>query len=185
MDSAILTPSGEELLEKGKSTVSNAVQTAVSDVSNSLQGQVGIKTEPIAVSNQNQSQASPSSGQPSEASQAALETQRTREMVEDFYSPSDNTPKVSAENFEEAQRQEKLAQVRQEISAHKRQHDEVYYNEIAATGTPAHREERPAEKVERQQLEELRVNEQKKQVEVPNAVKFGKTHVEAHPGTVG
>ncbi len=173
MDTPIM-PTAGELLEKGKQTASDAVRTTASDISTSISDQVGITNETNSSSqNQNTNQ-----GEPQQ--QTLGENQRTKEMVQDFYSPSeDYSGGVQTQTQTDEQ---KLIDIRKKI--HQERHNEVYYQQLISY-EQTKPEERPAEKIERQQMEELQLKEEKKQTELPNALQRIQTHTERSPGMSG
>lgn len=167
-------PRAEELLEKGKQTTSDAVKTTVSDVATSVSDQVGITNETNSSSQgQNTNQ-----GEPQQ--QNSGETQRTKEMIKDFYSPSEDYVQTGATQAQTDE--QRLTSVRQKL--HQEQHNEVYYNQLISY-EQSRSEERPAEKIERQQMEELQLKEEKKQTGLPVAVQIAQTHTETSPGIRG
>jgi hypothetical protein len=174
MDTPIM-PTGEQLLETGKTIATNAVKTTVSDVATSVSDQVGITNE-TNTSNQNQNT---NQGEPQK--QGLEETQRTKELIQDFYSPSNDLVQTGVTQAQTDE--QRLAAVRQKL--HQELHNEVYFNQLLNTGTLKPNEERPAEKAERQQMEELQVKEEKRQNDLPLAVKMAQTHTEASPGIQG
>lgn len=172
-------PTGEQILEQGKSTVANAVKSTVSDISGSVSSQVGLKSEPIV---QNQSQTA-LQDQVNQGESAQIQTQRTKEMVEDFYSPSDTT--ISANQQANAQAEEQqLAAVRQKL--YQELHNEVYYNPLFAYEHNLNKTESKAEELERQKQQEMQALEQKEADKPPPlAVTRAQTHTEANPGVAG
>lgn len=173
MDMPVM-PRAEELLEKGKTTASNSVKTTVSDVASSISDQVGLTNETNSSAQpQNTPQAEPQN-------QTLEENQRTKEMIHEFYSPSQDNPQI---NPALAQTDEqKLADVRQKL--HQELHNDVYYQPLISYEQSV-AEERPAEKAERVHMEELQQKEEKRQVDLPIAVKMAQTHTERNPGIAG
>lgn len=146
-----------ELLEKGQKSAS----LAASDVAKSVQDQIQ---------------------QPQEASPTINEdNERTKEMVQDFYAPSDDTQnRVGDPN---ALDQQKLAKVRQKL--YQELHNDVYYKPLFAYESKQ-QVERPAEvaeQEEQQKMQELEVKQVKKSQDL--AVLRKQTAVEANRGTVG
>ncbi len=173
-----------ELLEKGQSAASDAAKTAVSDVVGSASGQIGIKNEANATQVQNQIQ---QQGQPQEQistpSQSQTNNEFTNEMVKEFYAPSSGTPQYSLAEQNQPIEEQKLAQIRQKL--HQEQHNEVYFNAVLNADAPKkQQEERPAERVERQEMEDLQ-DQRKKQEDLPTAVTRAQTHTEVSPGIAG
>lgn len=174
-----------ELLEKGKTTVASSVKNTASDLGNSVTSQLGMKNR---LSTQNSTSTSTPSDQIGGAvgeatGQETTDTSNefTKEMVKDFYAPS--APVQPLGQSEDVLTQQKIAQVRQRILQER--HNDVYFNAINNADAPKAREERPAEKMEREKMEDLQLNEQNKPNELPTAVLTGMTHVETAPGTVG
>jgi hypothetical protein len=177
-----------ELIEKGQNAAANTVQTAAkntaSDVVSTVKGQITGKNEVTAGKPQvqSQTQVSPQGPTPEPAQQVPLENgDFAKEMVSDFYSPSPQTSQAALESQEQQQTDEKLVRVRQELF--QQQHNEVYYNEIANAGAPKEPEERPADKVERQKMEDLQQKEDKKAPLV--AVRMAQTTTEINRGVGG
>lgn len=167
-------PTAEQMLEQGKASSANAVKTTVSDISSTISDQVGI-------SNETNSQTQPKTTQQSEPSNnMQQENQRTNEVVSDFYSPSnDQAAALSQQGPTDDQR---LADVRQKLR--QELHNEVYYQNLISYEQKKP-EERPADKMERQQMEELQLKQEKQQQDLPIAVKMAQTHTETSPGIAG
>ena len=168
-------PSAEQLLEQGKSASHNAVKTTVSDISTTVSDQVGMANETNSSNNQGQVPR-----QEPAANEVLVENQRTRELIKDFYSPSEDN--VAGASQVPQTDDQKLAAVRQKL--HQELHNEVYYQNLISY-EQSKPEERPAEKVERQEMEELQIKQQKQQAELPIAVKMAQTHTETSPGIAG
>ena len=146
-----------EMLEKGQQTVQNTVKSAVSDVAGSVAGQVGVKPEASpdaqgkAQQAQNQNPAQTSTSAEPSVPQAAS-TPETKELVKEYYAPSSDLPADPAgvKQQEQAETQQKLAKLRQEL------HQSTYYDPLIAyeTKKPGQGEEAVAEKVEREEKED-------------------------------
>ncbi len=148
-----------EVLEKGQSTVQKTGK-AVSDVAvNAVKAVTGQVTGSDASGQQMEANASPQD----QASQADAQAQ-VKDMVKDLYAPSapqSGEPVMSKEQIEEADRV-KLEQVKQQL------HNEVYYGPLIKRAEGASKEEeRPAERVERQEMQEIDA-EQKKEKKKPD-----------------
>lgn len=169
-------PTAEQVLEQGKSASVNAVKTTVSDISTTVSDQVGISNETNSTTqNQNQQRQEP-------INTALEENQRTRELISDFYSPSEDYAVKNSQTVPQTDDQ-KLAEVRQKL--HQELHNEVYYQNLISY-EQSKPEERPAEKMERQEMEELQIKQQKQQTqELPVAVRMAQTHTETNPGIAG
>lgn len=168
-----------ELIEKGQNVTTNAVKSTVSDISDSVSGQIGVKNE-VNVKAQTQSQSQPQDQIQQQGESSQVQTERTKEMVRDFYSPSDDLS-YNAQTATATEEQQ-LASVRQKL--HQEQHNEVYFNAILNADAPKQQEERPAEKMEREKIEDLQIEQKKKQNELPIAVQRAQTH-EMTPGIAG
>ncbi len=171
-----------ELIEKSQVQTTNTVKSAVSDAANSVSGQLGVKNSVNSSSlPQNQTP------QVSEQTQTPLRdgqgNEFTKEMVKDFYAPSVSTPQYALGEEEKVQTEQKLQAVRQKLFQER--HNEVYFNAVLNADAPKQQEERPAERVERQQMEDLQLEQNKKQNELPIAVVRGQTHMETTPGVAG
>ena len=137
-----------EVLEKGQQA-GQKTAAAISDAAKMAAGQVtgGDSKNDTAQS------------QDAQASQA----EEVKGVVKDFYAPSQNSgqPPLSKEQIEEADRA-KIAQVKQQL------HNEVYYDPLVKRSEETQaQEERPAERVEREEMEDLQL-EQKKAKEKPD-----------------
>ena len=174
-----------ELMEKGQQAASNAVQNTASDVANSVVGQLGFKNESDSNKTQNTGQTQtqvpvvpPSEGtaQPNEDLE---DNEFTKEMVEDFYAPSTNPAQnMSSEEQEELDTQQKLIALRKQL------HDEVYYDPLI--NPKKQEQERPADRIERQEKEEMQDLEQKEADKPPPiAVQRAQTTTEMNRGVSG
>ena len=173
-----------ELIEKSQTQAVNTVKSAVSDTTNSVSGQLGIKNNVNSSAlPQNQNQTPQVSEQAQTSSQDRQGNEFTKEMVKDFYAPSVSTSQFALEDEEKVQTEQKLQAVRQKLFQER--HNEVYFNAVLNADAPKQQEERPAEKVERQQMEDLQLEQDKKQNELPIAVVRGQTHTEITPGVAG
>jgi hypothetical protein len=136
------------LLETGKNTVSDTAKTTVSDVSDSVQSQLGIQTEPSAFSPNSQP--------------AAADTERTKEMVNEYYGVSDTGYRQQLQADIDVQ--EQLRKDREELKRLMDRHNTSYYEPLV--NPPKEKpQERAAERVERQVQEdrwELQKKEEKK-----------------------
>lgn len=167
-----------ELIEKGQNSTTNAVKTTISDAASSASTQIGLKNETNA---QAQTQAQDQVRQQGESTQ--VQTERTREMVRDFYSPSDDLTQnnVQAQAVTDEQQ---LASVRQKL--HQELHDKTYYEPLFAYEHNLNKTESKVEKLEREKQQEMQELEQKEAEKPPSlAVQRLQTHVEAHPGIAG
>jgi hypothetical protein len=171
-----------ELIEKGQNAAANTVQNTAkntaSDVVNTVKGQITGKNEGTAGKPQvqSQTQASPLPNVLPESGNASSENgEFAREMVSDFYSPSRQTSQAALEGREQQQTDEKLIKVRQEL---KNLHMETYYNPLFEYENKKP-EERPAEKVERQKMEDLQDLQQKEEKKaLPIALQHAQTAIE-------
>lgn len=170
-----------ELIEKGQTAVSNAAKSTVSDISDSVSGQIGFKNEPAAnAQTQFQGQPQGQSGQQGETVQ--MQTERTREMIRDFYSPSNNFSQNSRQ--ETLTEEQQLAQVRQKL--YQEQHNETYYNPLFAYEHNLNKTESKAEKLEKEDKAKMMDLQQKEADKPPPlAVQRAKTHIEVNPGIAG
>jgi len=171
-----------QILEQGQqaaaNTVQNTAKNTVSDVSSSVKTQITGNNEGIAGKSQALSQGS--AVEPS--AQLLQNGDFAKEMVSDFYSPSSQNTQAVLEGQEQAQTNEKLSKVRQEL---KNLHMEVYYNPLTAYENKKP-EERPAESVERQKMEDLKELQLKEQQKAPPiAVKMAQTTTEVNRGVAG
>ena len=173
-----------ELIEQGQAATTNTMKTALSDTANSVSGQIGFNNETNTSQPQaNQTQAGQVSEQTQGLSSDSSGNEFTKDMVKDFYAPSAPIPQDASAQVEAAQTQQRLAQVRQRIF--QEQHNEVYFNAVLNADAPKQREESVAERVERQEMEDLKTEEQKKKDELPVAVLREQMHTEGTPGASG
>ena len=138
------------LLETGKSTVSDTAKTTVSDVSASVQSQLGIQSEPSTAS---------SNDQP-----AIADTERTKEMVNEFYGVSDYQHGQPLQADVDVQ--EQLRKDREELRRLMDRHATSYYEPLI--NPPKEKpQERAAERVERQVQEDMWELQQKEEKKPP------------------
>lgn len=166
-----------ELIEKGQTAASNAAKSTVSDISDSVSGQVGLKNEPTAkAQTQVQGQPQDQAGQQGETAQA--QTERTREMVREFYSPSNDLSQNSRQKAVTEEQQ--LAKVRQKL--YQEQHNETYYNPLFAYEHNLNKTESKVEELEREDKEKMMDLQQKEADKPPPlVVQRAQRHVEALP----
>lgn len=182
MDSTNLPPQVGELIEKGQQTVLNTTKTAVSDVSNTISDQVGLKNEANS-SQATQNQSAPATEASGKASQEDLEL--TKEIVSDYYSPSQVQFNAQQAELEEQQRQAQLSQVRQKLALEL--HNEVYFNELRNAGAAkpqaqALEAEQMEETAKKDQMEHLQTSQKKQE----DLAKFrAERRVEITGGIVG
>ncbi len=172
-----------ELMEKGQQTVSDTTKKAVSDVADSVAGQLGIKNGTNSNNSQNP-QPQVSSPKPGDISQNVSESmaadETAEEMVRDLYAPSESFP--SAPSSEEQERMETAQKL---VALRKQLHDEIYYNPLVSPQKPEE-EERPAERVERQEKEEMQdLQEKDASKPPPLAVQRAQTTIEINRGVAG
>ena len=174
-----------ELVEKGQQSASNTAQAVVSDVGDSIVTQLGFKNESGSNNTQNtqqtQNQApvvSPGETAPN-PNEALGDNELTKEMVEDFYSPSVGLAQnISSEEQERLDTQQRLVALRKEL------HNEVYYDPLV--NPKKQEEERSAQRVERQEKEEMQDLEQKNADKPPPiAVQRAQTSTEINRGVSG
>ncbi|MBI2026005.1 MAG: hypothetical protein HYT06_01340 [Candidatus Levybacteria bacterium] len=171
-----------ELLEKGQTTVTNAV----GDSANIVKAQVlGDEKKPKTLVNPANSQ-QPSELIPPEQLQAQ---EHTREAVKDFYAPSEDLPLPPQPGESDEQ---KLTKIRQELqgqkSKHQALHEEVYYNPLFAyeQKSTQQEQERPAEAVLRQKQQDLQQDlEKQAKKDQDIAVQRAQKHVEIKGAIAG
>jgi hypothetical protein len=182
-----------EMLEKGQQTVPKTVKSAVSDVAGSVAGQLGVKPEasPDAqgkAQTQAQNQAQAQSQPPAENTiPQAASSPETKELVKEFYAPSDDSAPASPADKQKAQAeaQQKLAKLRQEL------HQSTYYEPLIAyeKKKPGQEEEGAAERVEKQEKEEeqkkMELEEKKAKESKDIATSRAQRAVEANRGVAG
>lgn len=181
-----------EILEKGQSVA----DTTISDVSSTVKGQVIGDKKPVSQATQAQSQA-PSQqalSQQNTVGESAQVTQadhdRTKEVVNDFYSLSDDIHSQSqAQLTSAANDEQQLAQTRAELKQQQQlaqdQHKEVYYDPLFAY---EHKKPEPskaevAEEERKVKMEELASTQAKKDKDL--AVQRAQTTIEINRGVSG
>lgn len=161
----------EEVLETGGSAVKQtgkAVAGAVSDTSKAAASQIAGQNLP-----------------------AGRQGKDTQDIVKSLYSQSDqNTDhpsnKSANQNLQHPEdntpqgleKKRKLEELRQQL------HKEVYYDPLVNPKKPQE-EERPAEKVEQEKMQDLQEDEQKKKDKPPPLVQKTQQRVEKFPGSSG
>jgi hypothetical protein len=170
-----------ELIEKGQKTTSNTV----SDIADTFAEQVGVPPKTGSSQNNqlgNQQKASQDQTAVSQSSlQGAEVSEATKEIVEDFYAPSD-TSSNSSQNSSEPQTQAKLAKVRQELL---QQHKTEYYDPLFAYENKK-QEPTKAEAMEQEEnrkMQELQINQQKKNEDI--SITRAQIAIEANRGVAG
>jgi len=124
------------------------------------------------------------------ASQITGRSKDTQDIVESLYAQSEkekdksqgvevqgsnNQPENTPEGLE---KKKKLQELRQQL------HNEVYYDPLVNPPKPKE-EERPAEKVEKEKMQNLKEDEQKKEEKPPPLVQRTQQRVEKFPGASG
>jgi hypothetical protein len=190
-----------EMLEKGQQTVQKTAKSAVSDVANSVAGQIGIggKTEssPDAQGQAQTQQGQSGGAQKQPQSEApvvqAASTEDTKQFVKEFYAPSTDlpenlTPEVTAQMQQKAQAEaaQKLANLRHEL------HKGQYYDPLIEHETKSEKEEdeeSAAKRVEKQEKEEeqkkMELEEKKAKDDQDIAKTRAQTKTEANRGVAG
>lgn len=171
-----------ELIEKGQNAATNAAKSTVSDISDSVSGQIGLKNEPTTANAQTQVQGQPQDQAGQQGETAQVQTERTREMVRDFYSPSNDLAQNNPQKTVTEEQQ--LAQVRQKL--YQEQHNETYYNPLFAYEHNLNKTESKVEELEREDKEKMMELQQKEADKPPPlAVQRAQTHIEVNPGIAG
>ena len=160
-----------ELLEKGQNTTT----TTISDVTNALKGQV-LGSKKVSRFSQN---SVPQVKQPISSESAQSSNDHTKEVVSDFYAPSESIPQ-SSESFQS--NQANLAKIRQELQS---LHTQVYYKPLFAYEEKKP-EKRVAEKIEQEDWQKMQELEQKQKEKVPPlSVQRAQTSTEINRGVSG
>jgi len=189
-----------EMLEKGQQTVQKTAKSVVSDVSDSVAGQIGIggKSESSPDNQGNAAGQAQTAGVQNQASTEApmpqaASTEDTKQLVKEFYAPSSDlpenlTPELSQQMQQKAQMeaQQKLANLRHEL------HRGEYYDPLIAHETKTEEQEEDesaAKRVEKQEQEEEQKKQQldeKKAKEDDDIAKTrAQTKTEANRGAMG
>lgn len=160
-------------------------------------GQVGqqVKSVPKAVGQTVASQTGVAPGTPVSGQQAG---DINKEVVKSLYAKSDpkagqnvppQPPQASAPSDSQASPQSpeeaaKLAEARQKLQAHQKQHKETYYDPLV--NPPKREEERPAEKVEKEEeqeeAKEMELEQKKQKGDQDIAATRARERVERPPG---
>lgn len=167
----LLEDVGEQVAEMGKSAVKQVVKTPL-DLAKAGAKQVK--------GNSDQAQGTPQN----EQQQKAKEKAKTEEFVKDLYRPSEKVPAEGearpwrqTKNEPEQTEEQKLSRLRQEL------HAKYYQNLI---NPPKQKEEKPAEKVEREKNEERwELQEKEKKKPQPLAAQRAAQRTEKFPGASG
>lgn len=142
-----------ELFEKGQ----NTTQTTVSDVTNAVKSQIlgDEKKSPVKDVSWN---LPPQPVNP----ETVVSDDGTKEFVKDFYAPTDTLAQAPQSASDKAD-QDQLAKTRSELQLFQSQHKDVYYDPLFAyENKKPQEEERPAEKADRQKMEDLKTDSEKK-----------------------
>ena len=186
------------MLEKGQQTVQNTAKNVVSDVANSVAGQIGIggKTESSpdaqgqaqASAVQNQNQPSVEAPKPQAAS-----SEDTKQFVKEFYAPSVDLPEnltpeqtAQMQQKDQAEAAQKLANLRHEL------HKGQYYDPLIEHENKSEEEEdeeSAVKRVEKQEKEEeqkkMELEEKKAKDDEDIAKTRAQTKTEANRGVAG
>lgn len=154
-----------EVLEKGQNIVQKTPKTAATAATNTVKTAVN---QVIGNSDNGKQQAE-------EADSKA----KTKAMIKDIYAPSDPNALAKPAEQIEAEDKAKLESLRQKL------HKEVYYDPLIERTKKTEEEERPAEKVEREKMEDLQQTQKKKEKQRPIAVQKAQNVVEANRGVSG
>lgn len=172
-----------ELIEKGQKTTSNTV----SDIADTFAEQIGVTPKSASAQNQTSNQPQTSQDQTSSSGnqQGAEVSEATKEIVEDFYAPSDNSQNTSSNpssDSSEPQVQAQLAKVRQELL---QQHKSEYYDPLFAyeNKKPEPTKAQVMEQEEKMKMQELQISQQKKNEDI--ATTRAQIAVEANRGVAG
>jgi hypothetical protein len=175
-----------ELLEQGQQVVQNTVKSAVSDVTSTIAGQIGVQNKTNNTHQpQDQSQQHQSPQSAESASVEAASTPETIDLVKEFYAPSGDVQAPLNPAKEQAETQAKLAQLRQEL------HSGEYYQPLIAyeIKKPGQGEEAVAEKIEREEKEEdqekMVLEEKKAKEDQDIATSRAQRAVESNRGAAG
>jgi hypothetical protein len=165
-----------EVLEKGQSVVQKTGKAVADSASGAVKVAVG-----QAAGDSNQPGTNEANTAVSDQQQIASDKAQNDEFVKELYAPSAPQNAQSPSPIEQQSRTEeqiKLANVRQKL------HDEVYYQPLIQ-GSKS-REERPAEKVEREKKQEMQDLQKKEAVKpAPIAVQRAQQTAEKFRGVSG
>lgn len=173
-----------ELIEQGQNSTVNTAKAGVTDVTKTVQDQVGLKNETSSTSstnNQSQTQKVQEQQQPTNAN----DNDRTTEVVRDFYSPSDDSVQTATpQQQEQMETEQRLAEVRQRLF--QEQHNDVYYQPLISYEHKQQRVESKQEQLEsqkRQEMQELEIKQAN--TPPPLAVTRAQTSTEMNRGVAG
>jgi len=159
----------------GVLNLEDALETGVSTAKR------GAKTVANAVSDTGKAAASQITGQRNRDTQDIVESLYGKSGGKIGQSSNESTNQNSQQPEDTAQgieKKKKLQELRAQL------HNEVYYDPLVNPPKPKE-EERPAEKVERDKMQDLKENEQKKKDKPPPLVQKTQQRVEKYPGTIG
>lgn len=141
-----------ELIEKGQNAASDSAKQAVSDIAQSVKAQIT-------------------------GSEKVAQSEATREVIKDFYAPSDPNTKTTDPNEEELQRKAKMDKLRQELHS-------AYYQNLLEVLRP--KEPPKAEKLEQEKRQEM-AELQEKQAQKPklDATVIAQQQTERFRGAMG
>lgn len=169
-------------------------QVAAADINNQPSGtgdgftdvikdQTGIANE-RGQSKQTQTPSDNSQGQ-GDVSKQNDSTERTKEVVSEFYAKSD-TNNIQSKTQEQMDTQEQLIKTREELRHFQDLHKETYYEPLIAYETKnPQQEESSSERVEKQEMQDLEEKNEKQKNMQPLAVAKAQTAVEANRGVSG
>jgi hypothetical protein len=153
----------QEALEQGQSILKKQAQTTVQSVTTQVTGQG----------------AAPADGA---KSVGAGQDKMTQDFLQDLYAPSD-----TRQTTQSGDEQTKLVEARKKLEEHKKQHMDSYY--IPTFEQRKQQDERPAEKVEREEAEEKQKRWELQQEEAkkapPIALQMATNKAEMFRGAAG
>lgn len=169
-----------QILEQGQAVT----KSTISDVAKSVKNQVVGEESSPDNSIQKSQQVSLTTG----TNEDTLSAERTREVVKDFYAPSEPQSQANATPQND---NEKITKVREELQKAKQSagelHRSVYYDPLFAyENKKSQEEERPSEKAEKEKMQDLEVDSKEKTKRDQDiAVQRAQTKTEMHPGVSG
>ena len=174
-----------ELIEQGQNSTVNTVKAGVTDVTKTVQDQVGLKNETstqTATNNQSQTQIVQ---EQQHQTTNANDNDRTAEVVRDFYSTSDDSVQVATpKQQEQAETEQRLAEVRQRLF--QEQHNDVYYQPLISYEHKQQRVETKQEQLENEKIQQMQELEIKQaNTPPPLAVTRAQTSTEMNRGVAG
>lgn len=164
-----------QILEQGKSGVTSTVTDVSQSVKNQLIGEESSPDNSTQTQNPNQN-----------LPQSLESPDMTKEVVKDFYAPSQDLPNTASEAQNDS---DKLAKVRRDLQEQKQLgyelHKSTYYDPLFAyeQKKPEPTKAQEQEEDKREKMQELAIKQKKKNDDI--SIQIAQTKTEANPGVMG